>query len=218
MMYALRRGLTAFNRNACNIRQKHTLPELPYALNALEPVISAEIMEVHYKKHHAAYVNNYNAAEEKLSEALSKKDVDTIVLISSALKFHGGGHLNHSMYWCNLSPDGGKPSDELTKAICTTFGSFDEMKKQMMTMTNAIQGSGWGWLGLNPLTKKLQLATTGNQDLLRDTTGLIPLLGIDVWEHAYYLQYKNVRADYTKKIFDIVNWHDVNNRFKTGLC
>ncbi|KAK9506624.1 hypothetical protein O3M35_008520 [Rhynocoris fuscipes] len=217
-MYALRRSLGVLSRNANNLRRKHTLPELPYPTNALEPIICAEIMELHHKKHHAAYVTNYNAAKEKLSDAVCKGDINAIISLQSALKFNGGGHLNHSIFWHNLSPDGGKPSDELMKAICESFKSLDEMKNQMMAMTNAIQGSGWGWLGLNPVTKRLQLATCANQDPLRPTTGLIPLFGIDVWEHAYYLQYKNVRADYTKKIFEIVNWCDVNKRFEEGLC
>uniref|UniRef100_A0A0V0G4Z6 Superoxide dismutase n=1 Tax=Triatoma dimidiata TaxID=72491 RepID=A0A0V0G4Z6_TRIDM len=216
-MFAFRRALTVLS-SARSVRQKQTLPELAYPTNALEPIISAEIMEVHHQKHHATYVNNYNALEERVKEAFSKNDFETALTLLPALKFNGGGHLNHSIYWCILSPDGGKPSDELTQAICGTFGSFDEMQKQMMVMTNGIQGSGWGWLGLNPNTKKLQLATCANQDILQATTGLIPLFCIDVWEHAYYLQYKNVRADYTKKIFDIINWNEVNNRYKAGFC
>uniref|UniRef100_A0A023F774 Superoxide dismutase n=1 Tax=Triatoma infestans TaxID=30076 RepID=A0A023F774_TRIIF len=216
-MFAFRRGLTALS-SARNVLQKQTLPELSFPTNALEPIISAEIMEVHHQKHHATYVNNYNALEERVKEAFSKNDFETALSLLPALNFNGGGHLNHSIYWSILSPNGGKPSDELMQAICTTFGSFDEMQKQMMVMTNGIQGSGWGWLGLNPNTKQLQLTTCANQDMLQATRGLIPLFCIDVWEHAYYLQYKNVRADYTKKIFDIINWNEVNNRYKAGLC
>ncbi|KAL1122337.1 hypothetical protein AAG570_003742 [Ranatra chinensis] len=191
----------------------HCLPALPYSLNALEPVICAEIMELHHQKHHATYVANLNAAEDNLKAAIEKCDLNAIISLQPALKFNGGGHLNHSIFWSNLSPNGGTPSEELMRAICSSFGCLDDMRNKMMAMTNAIQGSGWGWLGVNPETKKLHLATCANQDPLQATTGLIPLFGIDVWEHAYYLQYKNARAEYTKRIFEIINWDDVNRRF-----
>lgn len=210
-MFALRRCVSSVGRN---VRQKHTLPDLPYAYDALQPIINKEIMEIHHTKHHATYVNNLNALEEQLKEAVAKGCVTTIVKLSPGLKFNGGGHLNHSIFWNNLSPNGGKPSSELSNAINEAFGSFDAFKTKLAAQTNAIQGSGWGWLGYNGETKRLQIATCANQDPLLGTTGLIPLFGIDVWEHAYYLQYKNVRADYTKAIFDIVNWNDVSKRFQ----
>ncbi|NP_001037299.1 Mn superoxide dismutase [Bombyx mori] len=198
-------------------RQKHTLPELPYEYNALEPVISREIMSLHHSKHHATYINNLNVAEEKLAQAQAKGDIDTIINLAPALKFNGGGHINHSIFWHNLSPNGGKPSDVLTKAVEKDFGSWDNIKNQLSTASVAVQGSGWGWLGYNKQMKKLQIATCQNQDPLQATTGLVPLFGIDVWEHAYYLQYKNVRADYVKAIFDVANWNDISQRYEKAL-
>nr|CAD7449424.1 unnamed protein product [Timema bartmani] len=199
-------------------RQKHTLPDLPYDYNALEPVISTEIMKLHHSKHHAAYVNNLNIAEEKLKEAEAKNDISTIINLSPALKFNGGGHINHSIFWHNLSPCGGSPSVDLESAIKKDFGSLDSLKAQLSAISVGVQGSGWGWLGYNKTTQRLQLAACANQDPLEATTGtnihwLIPVLGIDVWEHAYYLQYKNVRPDYIKAIFDVINWKDVSERF-----
>jgi Fe-Mn family superoxide dismutase len=192
---------------------KHTLPDLPYDYNALEPTISAEIMKLHHDKHHATYVANLNVAEEKLAEAKQKNDVSGIIALAPALKFNGGGHLNHSIFWQNLSPKGGgEPSGDLATAIKNDFGSFDNFKTRLSAASVGVQGSGWGWLGYNKTTKRLEITTCGNQDPLEATTGLVPLFGIDVWEHAYYLQYKNVRADYVKSIFNIANWQDVAAR------
>jgi len=198
-------------------RQKHTLPDLPYDYNALEPVISAEIMQLHHSKHHATYVNNLNVAEEKLHDAVAKGDVSSVLGLHGALKFNGGGHLNHSIFWQNLCPGGsGDPSGELAEAITRDFGSFQAMKDKLSASTVAVQGSGWGWLGYDKAAGVLKIATCPNQDPLEATTGLVPLFGIDVWEHAYYLQYKNVRPDYVKAIFEIANWADVAARFKAA--
>ncbi|KAH9525295.1 Superoxide dismutase [Mn], mitochondrial [Bulinus truncatus] len=195
------------------LRFKHTLPDLKYDFNALEPYISADIMKLHYEKHHQAYINNLNVTEEKLAEAVSKGDINAIINLQPALKFNGGGHINHTIFWTNLSPKGGgEPAGDLMQQIREDFTSFDQMKKQLAASSVGIQGSGWGWLGYNPATGKLQIATCGNQDPLQATTGLVPLFGIDVWEHAYYLQYKNVRADYVNAIFNIANWQDVSDR------
>jgi Fe-Mn family superoxide dismutase len=170
-------------------RGKHTLPDLPYDYNALEPVISAEIMQIHHSKHHATYVANLNVAEEKLAEAKAKDDIGGIIALTPALKFNGGGHINHSIFWQNLSPKGGgEPSGDLADLIKRDFGSFDNMKSRLSASTVAVQGSGWGWLGYNKTAKRLEITTCGNQDPLEATTGLVPLFGIDVWEHAYYLQ------------------------------
>ncbi|XP_011301552.1 superoxide dismutase [Mn], mitochondrial [Fopius arisanus] len=216
MMQAMRRTLfsTALRRKDGVMRSKHTLPDLPYDYKALEPIICAEIMQLHHSKHHATYVNNLNIAEEKLKEAAAKGDVSSQIALAPAIKFNGGGHLNHSIFWCNLSPHSSKPDPALVKKIEQDFTSFDEFKKRLSEATVGIQGSGWGWLGYNPKDKKLQITTCANQDPLQATTGLIPLFGIDVWEHAYYLQYKNVRPDYVKAIFDIANWEDISERFK----
>jgi len=205
-------------QNITNVKSKHMLPDLPYDFNALEPIVSAEIMQLHHSKHHATYVNNLNVAEEKCAEAAAKGDISTVIALSPALKFNGGGHLNHSIFWQNLSPNGGgDPPSDLLVAINNDFGSLDNLKAQLSASTVAVQGSGWGWLGLDKASKKLKIATCANQDPLEATTGLLPLFGIDVWEHAYYLQYKNVRPDYVKAIWNIVNWQDVEGRYKKGL-
>ncbi|XP_065174955.1 superoxide dismutase [Mn], mitochondrial-like [Sycon ciliatum] len=194
--------------------QKHTLPDLPYDYGALAPHISPEIMQLHHSKHHQTYVNNLNVAEEKLQECAAKGDASGVIALGGALKFNGGGHINHSIFWQNLSPNGGgEPTGELNNAIVTQFGSFDAFKQKMTTAAVGVQGSGWAWLGLNKETMQLSVSACPNQDPLQSTTGLVPLLGIDVWEHAYYLQYKNVRPDYLKAIWNVINWEDVASRY-----
>ncbi|MBS0628624.1 MAG: superoxide dismutase [Verrucomicrobia bacterium] len=194
-------------------------PDLPYDFNALEPVISAEIMEVHYTKHHKAYITNLNAALEKFLDAQEKEELDKMAALLSAINFNGGGHLNHSIFWTNLAPEskggGGKPKGALAKAIDQKFGTFEKFVEFFSAKTVAIQGSGWGWLGYDAELKELAFATCANQDALK-TKGLVPLLGVDVWEHAYYLQYKNVRAEYVKNIWRIINWGNVEERFENA--
>jgi superoxide dismutase, Fe-Mn family len=197
--------------------QTYQLPPLPYDFGALEPVISAEIMNLHYTKHHQTYVNNLNKALEQYAEAQQKNDLQTMIALQAAIKFNGGGHVNHSIFWTNLSPQnkggGTPPEGELAEALNRDFGSLQNFTDQLSTKAVAIQGSGWGWLGYNKAKDKLEIATCDNQDPL-STKGLIPLLGIDVWEHAYYLQYKNVRADYVKAIWGVVNWKNVAERYQ----
>jgi superoxide dismutase, Fe-Mn family len=197
----------------------HKLPDLPYDFAALEPVISAEIMELHYTKHHNAYVTNLNAALQKYAEAESKGDVAAMISLQQAIRFNGGGHVNHSIFWTNLAPvsqgGGGGPSGALAAALQKDFGSIESFIEKMIAQTAAIQGSGWGWLGYNKESKKLVITTCSNQDPL-STQGLIPLLGIDVWEHAYYLQYKNIRLEYVKNIWNIVSWKNVEERFQAA--
>lgn len=194
----------------------YVLPDLPYDVSALEPIISAEIMKLHYSKHHAGYVTNLNAALEKYVEAEKKQDLSTMIELQQAIKFNGGGHLNHSIFWTNLAPigkgGGEKPKAELLKAIQSQFGSLEHLIELLSTITIGIQGSGWGWLGYDRVEKKIIITTCANQDPLC-VKKYVPLLGIDVWEHAYYLDYKNVRADYVKNIFKIVNWKNVEDRF-----
>ncbi|PAA91509.1 hypothetical protein BOX15_Mlig028734g3, partial [Macrostomum lignano] len=192
---------------------KAVLPDLPYDYSALEPVISADIMRLHHQKHHATYVNNFNSAQETLAAALAAGKASDIIAVQAALRFNGGGHVNHSIFWKNLSPQGGgEPSQFLLEAVNRDFGSFSKFQEQMSAAAVGVQGSGWAWLGYNFKTDRLQIATCANQDPLKATTGLEPLLGIDVWEHAYYLQYKNVRPDYVKSIWKVINWDDVENR------
>jgi superoxide dismutase, Fe-Mn family len=199
---------------------QHQLPQLPYDFGDLEPVISAEIMQLHYSKHHQTYVTNLNKALEQYTAAEAKGDLQQMIALQSALKFNGGGHINHSIFWTNLLPQkkggGVCQQGKLLEMITARFGSLDNFIALFNTKTVAIQGSGWGWLGLNKETKQLEIATCDNQDPL-STKGLIPLLGIDVWEHAYYLQYKNVRADYLKAIWTIINWTNVEERLTQAL-
>lgn len=196
--------------------QKFELPSLPYELDALEPVISKEIMNLHYNKHHKAYVDNLNKALESFEKAEQENDIAAQIALQAAIKFNGGGHVNHSIFWTNLAPKskggGTPPNGDLAKAIEQEFGSLQNFIEQFNTKTAAIQGSGWGWLGYNKAKKRLEIVTCDNQDPL-SIKGFIPLLGIDVWEHAYYLQYKNVRLDYLKAIWEVVNWANVAERF-----
>jgi len=200
--------------------QQYKLPDLPYDFNALEPVISAEIMNLHYSKHHAGYVANLNKALEQLAEAEQKNDLAAQIALQSAIKFNGGGNINHSIFWTNLAPTnkggGTPPEGALAKAIDNEFGSVAKFIEAFSGKTVAIQGSGWGWLGLNKTNGRLEIATCENQDPLI-IKGLVPLLGIDVWEHAYYLQYKNVRADYVKSIWNIINWKNVAERYAQAV-
>jgi len=194
---------------------KHTLPDLPYDYNALEPVISGEIMKLHHQKHHATYVNNLNVAEEKYKDAQANNDLSTMIHLQPAIRFNGGGHINHAIFWQVLCPKegGNQPDGALAEQIQKDFGSFDKMVTQLSNASVGVQGSGWGWLGYNKQDQSLQVATCSNQDPLQATTGLVPIFGIDVWEHAYYLQYKNVRADYVKAIFQIANWKKADELF-----
>ncbi len=198
----------------------YQIPDLSYDFSALEPVISAEIMELHYSKHHKAYVTNLNVALEKYHEAESKADIGAMISLQKAICFNGGGHVNHSIFWTNLAPisSGGGVilKNSFEEAIRAKFGSMEAFMDKMSAETVAIQGSGWGWLGYHKGMQELRIVTCGNQDPL-SMQGLVPLLGIDVWEHAYYLQYKNVRADYVKNIWKIVNWKNVSERYEAAL-
>ncbi|KAI0682801.1 manganese and iron superoxide dismutase [Cytidiella melzeri] len=189
----------------------HTLPSLDYPYDALEPHISGQIMELHHAKHHQTYVNGLNTAEEAYAKASSPKEQ---IKLQAALKFNGGGHINHTLFWKNLAPashGGGELSaGPLKEALERDFGSVEEFKSKMNTATAAIQGSGWGWLGYNPNTKKLEIVTTANQDPLLTHT---PIIGIDIWEHAFYLQYKNVKPDYLKAIWNVINFKEAEKRF-----
>ena len=189
------------------------LPDLPYDYGALEPAISADIMQLHHSKHHATYVNNFNATMEKVLDAQAKGDTAGAIALQGAVKFNGGGHVNHSIFWSNLCPmkDYTPPEGELLAAIEAEFGSLDQFQAKFSATAAGVQGSGWGWLGYDKASGRLAIASTANQDPCV-TTGLVPLLGVDVWEHAYYLQYKNVRPDYLKAVWGVVNWRDVGRR------
>ena len=189
-----------------------TLPDLSYDYAELEPHVSAEIMEIHHSKHHATYVANLNAATEAYDAAGAKGDLAGQIALQGAINFNGGGHINHSLFWENLSPTGGgAPTGALATAIDSTFGSFDDFKIKFAAQTVAVQGSGWGWLGYNPANGGIEIATCANQDPLAKT-GLVPLLGVDVWEHAYYLQYQNVRPKYVEAIWNVIDFDVVAAR------
>jgi len=197
---------------------KYTLPKLAYDYSALEPVISGEIMQLHHQKHHNGYVTNLNAALEKYEQAEKNNDLDAMIALQSAIRFNGGGHINHSIFWTNLAPKGhgGEPQGDLRKQLDHHFGSFDGFVQKFNALAAPVQGSGWCWLGFCPKSQQVMIQTCSNQDPLYATHGLIPLLGVDVWEHAYYLQYKNVRPDYLKAIWQVINWNDVAMRFETA--
>lgn len=200
-----------------------TLPDLSYDFGALEPAISGEIMRLHHQKHHATYVANYNKALEQLDTAVSKGDASAVVQLQGAIKFNGGGHVNHSIFWKNLKPisEGGgePPHGKLGWAIDEDFGSFEALVKKMNAEGAALQGSGWVWLALDKEAKKLSVETTANQDpLVTKGASLVPLLGIDVWEHAYYLQYKNVRPDYLNNIWKVMNWKYAGEVYENVLA
>jgi superoxide dismutase, Fe-Mn family len=195
---------------------KQQLPSLPYDLGALEPVINGEIMDLHYNKHHAAYVNNLNGLLEKYWDAEERNDLATMIALSPGIKFNGGGHVNHSIFWTNLAPQdqggGEPPKGELAKVIDSQWGSLDNFIEKFNGIAGPIQGSGWAWLAYCNESGRLRIVTCANQDPC-SLTGTTPLLGIDVWEHAYYLQYKNARPAYLKAIWGVVNWANVAERY-----
>lgn len=197
--------------------KQFTLPNLPYNENALEPCISAEIMQLHHQKHHRAYVTNLNDALEKYEQAETNGDLSAMISLQPAIRFNGGGHINHSIFWTNLAPkgEGGGEFEQgpCADAINEGWGSLDSFIEKFNCTAAPIQGSGWCWLGFCKTTHQLVIETCLNQDPLLATKGAIPLLGIDVWEHAYYLQYKNARPSYLKAIWEVVNWTNVNERF-----
>ncbi|MBN9212634.1 superoxide dismutase [Microbacterium enclense] len=192
---------------------KYTLPELPYDYSALEPHISATIMELHHSKHHQTYVNGANTTLDLLAEAREKGDFANINRLQKDLAFNLGGHTNHSIFWTNLSPNGGdKPTGDLEAAIDDQFGSFDAFRGQFTAAALGVQGSGWAGLFWDSIGQNLLIQQFFDQQG-QIVAGTVPLLLLDVWEHAYYLDYKNVRADYVKAFWNIANWADAQERF-----
>ena len=192
----------------------YTLPELDYAYDALEPHISAEIMELHHTKHHANYVAGANAALEALQKAREEGTIGAqVTALSKNLAFNLGGHTNHSIFWKNLSPNGGgQPTGALAEAIDRDFGSFDYFNDHFKAAALGLQGSGWAVLGFDHIAGRLVIEQmTDQQGNL--SINLTPLLMLDMWEHAFYLQYKNVKADYVEAVWNVFNWDDVAARF-----
>ena len=199
----------------------HTLPELKYSYDALEPHIDKQTMEIHHTKHHQAYTNGLNDVWEKLSEENQDKGVLTILAdldqvepeLRTALNFHGGGYTNHESFFDSMKPDGGgTPGGKIADAINKSFESFDKFKEVFSSKTATIQGSGWGWLVFNPKSKKVEYRSMENQDS-PVTMQLVPLLGLDVWEHAYYLKYQNKRPDNIAAWWNVVDWEEVESRY-----
>ena len=203
-----------------SIRTKYSLPELDYKLDALEQYISGQINDLHYHKHHKTYVDNLNKSIESAVEAKSKGEVKKLVALQKAINFNGGGYINHCLWWKNLAPQsagGGQvPSEDsaLGKQIAQQFGSVDKLIEITNAKLAGIQGSGWAFIVKNKENGgQIEVITTANQDTVTDPS-LIPLVAIDAWEHAYYLQYKNVKADYFKALWNVVNWKEAERRFE----
>lgn len=201
-------------------RSKYSLPELDYEFSATEPYISGQINEIHYTKHHQTYVNNLNASIEQAVEAKSKGEVKKLVALQKAINFNGGGYLNHCLWWKNLAPvsqGGGQPPSEdskLGKQIVKQFGSLDKLIEITNGKLAGIQGSGWAFIVKNKANgDTIDVITTANQDTVTDPN-LVPLIAIDAWEHAYYLQYQNIKADYFKNLWHVINWKEAERRFE----
>jgi Fe-Mn family superoxide dismutase len=200
-----------------------TLPELPYAYDALEPYFDEETMRLHHDKHHATYVNNLNAALDQHQDFKVESLEDLIEHlevvpedIRMAVRNNGGGHLNHSFFWEILAPNaGGAPTGEIGDAISEQFGSFEQLKEVFKSAATGRFGSGWAWLVVNA-DKQLEVVSTANQDN-PISEGLTPVLGLDVWEHAYYLKYHNVRPDYIAAFWELVNWDKVNVLYNDAI-
>ena len=197
------------------------LPKLNYDYNALAPHIDEKTMEIHHSKHHQKYTDGMNGALEKLSPELQDKDIEEILSninqvpddVKGAINFNGGGYDNHKLFWNSMKQNGGgEPTGAIADAINDSFGSFAEFKELFSSKTAPIQGSGWGWLVYNPNSGKVEYKAMPNQTSPR-TEGLVPLLGLDVWEHAYYLKYQNKRPDYIAAWWNVINWDEVNDRF-----
>ena len=196
---------------------------LPYPINGLEPVISKNLMEFHYGKHHATYVKNLNDLQEQAAQAQADGNTQKFVDLSQAIKFNGGGHLNHEFFWESLAPiaNGGgvlpAAGSALEQAITKDFGSIEKFQAIFNANTAGIQGSGWGWLAFNKNSGSLEFRTTANQDRLVDQGAhLVPILTVDIWEHAYYLDYMNVRPNFLKEIWKIVNWGKLSERYESA--
>ncbi len=203
---------------------QYELPKMPYAYDALEPHIDARTMEIHHTKHHQTYTTKLNDALGKCSSDIQNKDILDILSdlsqvpdeLKKAINFNGGGYDNHKLFWNNMKPNGGgEPGGAVADAINSSFGSFADFKEKFSSTTAVIQGSGWGWLVYNKSSSKVEYAAMSNQDSPR-TKGLVPLLGLDVWEHAYYLKYQNKRPDYVAAWWNVVNWDEVDNRISNA--
>ncbi len=191
---------------------EYKLPALPYAYDALEPHIDAQTMRLHHDAHHQAYVNGLNKAVEQMKDA-ADLEASAIEALQRAVSFNGGGHMLHTLFWGTMGPNaGGEPDGEIARAIGDSFGGFDSFKAYFSKVAGGIKGSGWAILAYEPIGDRLMVYALGDQDL-RHIAGTVPILGVDVWEHAYYLKYQNKRADYVKAWWNVVNWTAVNEMY-----
>lgn len=199
--------------------KKHELPPLPYAYDALEPHIDEQTMRLHHDKHHLGYVNGLNKAEEKLAEARAAGDFAMVKHWSREAAFHGSGHFLHAIFWPNMAPagngGGGAPSGALAEQINKDFGSVEAFKAHFSAAANAVEGSGWALLVWQPVGERLEVLQSEKHHNLTQW-GVVPLLVLDVWEHAYYLKYQNNRGAYVEAFWNVVNWSDVAERFKAA--
>ncbi|PZF12739.1 superoxide dismutase [Curtobacterium sp. MCPF17_011] len=194
---------------------EYTLPELPYDYAALEPHISGKIMQLHHDKHHQTYVTGANTALQQLGEVRESGNFGAINKLEKDLAFHLGGHVNHSIFWTNLGPDTKVPEGELAAAIDEFFGSFEKFQAQFSAVANGIQGSGWSVLAWDVVGQKLATFQLFDQQG-NIPFGLVPIFMLDMWEHAFYLDYLNVKADYVKAVWNIVDWENVAARFENA--
>lgn len=197
---------------------RYTLPDLPYAHDALEPYIDAQTMQLHHERHHQAYVNGLNTALDKLEESRNSNDFSLVKHWSREISFHGGGHYLHTLFWSVMAPNsGGDPKNAALKAqIERSFGTYDGFRRHFIAASNAVEGSGWGVLAWEPVGKRLIIHQIERQSDL-STWSNIPLLMVDVWEHAYYLKYQNRRGDYTNAFMNVVNWDEVARRLDAAM-
>jgi superoxide dismutase, Fe-Mn family len=190
----------------------YSLPDLPYDYGALEPHVSGQIMELHHDKHHAAYVKGANAALDALAQARASDDLDHVAKLQRDLAFNVSGHVLHSIFWTNLSPDGGgDPTGQVAEQLQRDFGGFDRFKKQFTQTANTVQGSGWALAAWEPVAERVVIQQVHDHQG-QHGQGMVPLLAFDAWEHAFYLQYKNVKADFFDALWNVVNWSDVERR------
>lgn len=199
--------------------KRYELPPLPYKYNALEPYIIEEIMKLHHQKHHNAYVVGANAALEKLEKHLKGEAQIDVKAVLRDFSFNYGGHIMHSIFWPNMAPEGkggGTPGGRLADAIDKNFGGFENFKNLFTAVAKTVEGVGWAYLAVDPLTEELRVGQIEKHNVLM-TAGLVPILVIDVWEHAYYLQYKNDRGSYVQNWWNVVNWDDVAERYERAI-
>ena len=194
---------------------EYVLPPLPYDYDALEPHIDARTMQIHHDKHHAGYVKGLNASLQKLEQARHSGDFDHVRALSTDVSFNGGGHALHTLFWTNMAPKGngggGRPKGELAKLIDRDFGSFEKMREHFVAAASSVRGSGWGILGQHLMSGRLMIIQGQQQHKLTPWV-FTPLLVVDVWEHAYYLNYQNNRSEYVKNFCEVINWTEVANR------